>query len=81
MECHQNIDHDKFPKQGPWLNQRVRVTFNYSDEFRLGTIVRDDREGPCVIIIRLDDGRFVLDTECQYALATAEQHLKSEASQ
>ncbi|WP_260973634.1 hypothetical protein [Mycolicibacterium llatzerense] len=33
-----------------------------------GEIVRDDAEPPGVTIIRLDDGRHVLSTECQYRL-------------
>jgi hypothetical protein len=33
----------------------------------LGTIVRDDNEPPWRTIIRLDDGRVVLASECQYS--------------
>jgi hypothetical protein len=36
-----------------------------------GTIVRDDLEDPWQMIIRLDDGRHVLATECQYQLLRA----------
>jgi hypothetical protein len=62
-----NISHDKFPKQGNWLNRPVSVCFNYDTSKRMtGTIVREDAEAPGVMIIALDNGRFVLSTECQY---------------
>lgn len=65
----QSIGHSKFPKQGPRLNKRVLVCFNYdlANTIR-GVVVRNDVEEPYRTIIRLDDGRFVLDTECQYTL-------------
>ena len=62
-----NITHNTFPKQGEYLNYRVKVCFHYStDEVILGTIVRDDAEEPGRLIIELDDGRYVLATECMY---------------
>lgn len=67
MGCHPNIGADKFPRQGDWLGLRTRVLFNYGPEEFLGTIVRDDAEAPHLTIIKLDDGRFVLTTECQHA--------------
>jgi hypothetical protein len=62
-----NISHDKFPKQGSYANQPVSVCFHYDTSKTIrGKIVRDDSEAPYVMIIALDDGRFVLATECQY---------------
>lgn len=62
-----NISHDKFPKQGTWLDRPVSVCFNYDTTKRItGRIVREDAEAPGVMIIALDNGRFVLSTECQY---------------
>lgn len=64
-----NIGFDKFPKQGVFLGKRVRVCFNYdTSRFLEGNVVRDDTEVPGLLIIRLDDGRYVLSTECQYQL-------------
>lgn len=68
MGCVANITRDTFPKQSSGLHDRVRVFFHYkSDAAVLGTVVRDDVEEPFKMIIRLDDGRYVLATECQYA--------------
>lgn len=56
-----------FPTQGCWLDQRVRVCFNYDTSQVIGgVIVRDDTTEPGIGIIRLDDGRHVLLTECQW---------------
>lgn len=67
MGVHQNIGYDKFPKQGGWLGRRVNVCFNYDTSKSIfGTIVRDDREEPGQTIIKLDDGRYVEASECQY---------------
>lgn len=62
-----NVGAEKFPKQGRYLGEKCTVFFHY-DTARpfVGTIVRDDAESPGVTIIRLDDGRTVLATECQY---------------
>ncbi len=69
MGVHKNIDYNRFPKQGNLLNKRCRVFFNY-DLYNetWGTIVRDDIEEPNVLIIKLDDGRYVLATECQFSV-------------
>lgn len=57
----------KWPKQGSWIGQRCNVMFHYdAREILEGTYVRDDEEEPWVTIIRLDDGRYVLTTECQH---------------
>lgn len=64
-----NISHDQWPKQGRHIGQRVAVCFRYDLSHQTGgTIVRDDIEEPGVGIIRLDDGRFVLFTECMYSI-------------
>lgn len=65
----QAIDYESFPRQGSCLGRRVRVCFKYDTTHEIGgVVVRDDAEDPCVGIIRLDDGRFVLTTECQYGV-------------
>jgi hypothetical protein len=68
MGCVASITKDTFPKQGEYLNQRAKVYFHYDTQTEfLGTIVRDDMESPWHTIIKLDDGRVVLTTECQYS--------------
>lgn len=67
MGAHQNIAHDRFPEQAPWLGRRVRVVFHYDTANPvMGEVVRDDADEPLRTVIRLDDGRYVLSTECQY---------------
>lgn len=67
MGIHQSITAGTFPRQGSMLGRRVRVCFHYDgSRWVEGTCVRDDAEEPGVEIFRLDDGRFVLSTECQY---------------
>lgn len=61
------IDVDKFPEQGYLWGQRVRVCFNFdTSRTLLGLVVRDDTQEPGLLIIKLDDGRHVLSTECQF---------------
>lgn len=63
-----NVGFSKFPKQGQYLGRRVQVCFNYdTSNILLGTIVRADEEEPGRLIIKLDDGRYVLSTECMYS--------------
>jgi hypothetical protein len=70
---HENITHDKFPRQNSWLNRAVSVCFHYDTSHRVaGRIVRDDAEDPHYTIIALVDGRCVLSTECQYTLEPEE---------
>jgi hypothetical protein len=60
---------DAFPNQGRHLGRRAMVVFNYDTSRQFpGTIVRDDNESPWVGIIKLDDGRHVLMSECQYSV-------------
>ena len=69
MGAVKNIDRQNYPKQGEWLNKRVEVCFNYdSSNSIFGTVVREDIEEPGRMIIKLDDYRYVLSTECQYSL-------------
>lgn len=63
----QGISFDSFPRQGSYLGRRVRVCFNYDTGRTIGGVcIRDDAEAPGLTILRLDDGRVVLSTECQY---------------
>lgn len=62
-----NVDVTKYPKQGE-LRQRVKVVFNYDRSvIATGIIVRNDVEEPYRVIIELTDGRYILDSECQYS--------------
>lgn len=62
------IDHERFPKQGKLLGQRVKVCFKFDATHEIGgECVRDDLEEPGRTIFRLDDGRYVQATECQYS--------------
>lgn len=68
MGCHRNIAIDKFPAQTDWLGKRVDVCFHYQADKKIGgQIVRDDKEEPGVMLFKLDDGRYVLATECHYS--------------
>lgn len=68
MGCVSNIGYELFPEQGALKGTRVAVLFHYDTERKIfGTVVRDDVEAPWRTIIRLDDGRFILATECQYS--------------
>lgn len=76
MGCVNTINYDKFPIQFddsykyPQLGRRVRVCYHYdTSKEHTGVIVRADREEPFQTIIALDNGRYVLATECQYTLA------------
>lgn len=63
-----NIDHERFPKQGSWLGKRTKVCFKYNPtRIIMGTIIRDDAEEPRLTIIKLDDDRVVLTTECMHS--------------
>lgn len=57
----------RWPEQGCYLGCSVLVAFDYDTSMLLrGTVVRDDAEEPGRMIIALEDGRYVLSTECQY---------------
>lgn len=72
-----NITYDKFPKQSNNVGKRVEVCFHYDTAKRIkGTIVRDDREPRTInrkeyegiTIFKLDDGRYILASECHWNL-------------
>jgi hypothetical protein len=68
MGSHVNISHDRMPRQGSYAGTRAVVIFDYDSRYQhLATAVRDDAEAPGVMIFRLDDGRHVLSTECQWS--------------
>jgi hypothetical protein len=76
MGCVDTISYDKFPKQSdndykyPQLGKRVKVCYHYdTSKFHYGVIVRDDNEEPFRTIIALDNGIYVLGSECQYSFA------------
>lgn len=68
MGCVETISAYSFPKQSQYVGRRCKVCFHYdtSQEFK-GTVIRDDREDPFETLIRLDDGRVLRATECQYS--------------
>ncbi len=67
MGTHPTIGYDRFPEQGRDLNKQAMVAFGYQlDTVLPGKVVRDDVEEPFRTIIALEDGRYVLGTECQY---------------
>jgi hypothetical protein len=69
MGISQFVNADKFPQQGRHHGRRVQVIF-YRDTSRQfpGEVVRDDVAEPHVGVIKLDDGRHVLMSECQYSV-------------
>lgn len=74
MGCVSTINYYNFPKQAdsnykhPQLGKRVRVCYHFdTSKEHTGVIVRADREEPWQTIIALDNGRYVLATECQYS--------------
>lgn len=68
MGSEPTIGYDQWPHQGAFLHRRTGVVFHYDTSRELtGTIIRNDIEEPFRTMIALDDGRVVLDTECQYS--------------
>ena len=62
------ITHGKFPKQSEDLGIDVNVCFHYDTKHTLkGKIVRDDVEEPFRTIIQLENGNYVLGSECQWS--------------
>lgn len=67
MGVKKEVGADAFPEQGAMLGMRVVVVFNYDTERQFpGAVVRYDITEPNLTIIGLDDGRYVLGTECQF---------------
>lgn len=63
------ISADLFPKQGSFVGRAVNVCFNYDTSCTIRwRVVRDDAEHPGRMIIALDNGWYVLSTECQYSV-------------
>jgi hypothetical protein len=61
------IDYESYPRQSDKVGLRTKVCFKYDTTHKIGGyVVRDDLEDPYRTIIKLDDGRYVLTTECQY---------------
>lgn len=67
MGSHPNIQGGSFPKQGEYLGKKVQVLLGEDPTQYEGTVVRDDYEEPFLTIIRLEDDRHVLSTECLYS--------------
>lgn len=66
MGCIHNITAAEFPQQSKLKGAAVRVCFHYDTRTEVkGKIVRDDEHQT---IIALEDGRYVLATECQYSI-------------
>lgn len=72
------ISHDKFPKQGDYLNKEVVVCYNYdASHSQEGICVRDDAEEPWLTIFKVND-RYILATECQFHPKTWSQQGKTQ---
>jgi hypothetical protein len=74
MGCVSTISYYNFPKQAdssykyPHIGKVVEVCYHYdTSKKHRGIIVRDDREEPFQTIIALENGRYVLGTECQFS--------------
>ena len=81
MGCIDTITYDKFPKQKDKnyiypqfkVGSRVKVCYHYdTSKYHYGTIVRDDLEEPFETIIKLDNGRYLRATECQFSYVDEE---------
>ena len=78
MGCIDTITYDKFPKQKDenytyLVGSRVKVCYHYdTSKYHYGTIVRDDLEEPFETIIKLDNGRYLRATECQFSYVDEE---------
>jgi len=67
MGIKETIDYESFPKQGDWVGKRTTVCFKYDTTHTIGGVfVREDIEEPGISIIKLDDGRYLLTTECMH---------------
>ena len=63
------VNTKEWPEQSEHVGFLVRVCFGYDTSATLaGRLVRDDVSHPFETIIRLEDGRHVLGTECQYSV-------------
>jgi hypothetical protein len=59
----------RYPRQGDFLGRTVEVCFDYdvTRSYR-GKVIREDIEGPGLMLVQLEDGRVVRSVECQYRL-------------
>lgn len=87
MGCVKTITYNTFPKQKDKgyrfpemaVGANVKVCFHYdTSHFVRGRIVRDDLEEPFETIIRLDDGRYIRGTECQFSYVLKEDRGKTD---
>ena len=80
MGCERNVGFNRFPRQGSMLGKEVWVCFDYdATNMLFGEVVRDDVEEPYRMIFKLEDGRYVLATECQYTLNQFHEEKQPEA--
>jgi len=64
------ITNNSFPRQGRLLLTVVKLWFHHDMSVVFyANVVRDDAEQPFITIFKLNDGRYILSTECQYAEA------------
>jgi hypothetical protein len=68
MRLEKNIEPNKSPEQGAWIGKEVEVYFNDASKTLNGKIVREDIGKPYKTIIELEDGKYVLATECKYSI-------------
>jgi hypothetical protein len=62
------INYEKYPNQGNLLNCRVRVCYEFdSSKVHEGVVIRDDLGRPGLTIIKLDNDRVLLSSECQFS--------------
>ena len=61
------ITYDLFPEQSNLVGKRVEVCYHYGRLVSIGTCIRDDKTEPYRTIFKLDNGRVLLASECQYA--------------
>lgn len=62
-----DIDYNTYPKQSGYVGRTVDVIFNYDRSKMIErVVVREDVGKPYTMIIKLNDGRYVLSSECQY---------------
>jgi hypothetical protein len=68
MGCVDHITAEKYPRQGALpecARSGVLSTLTRARAF-LGVVIRDDAEAPGRMMIKLDNGRVLLATECQW---------------
>lgn len=64
------IGKETYPEQFGSVGDRVLVAFKYDIANPLpATVLRDDAEEPFTTVLRLDDGRIVMGSECQWSKA------------